>query len=383
MPQKQAKRAQRQAKQQAKAQDRLMSVATPKAIRREAKAATRQEYQPITREIKAEKRASKLQQGRIGDYFGEYGTTVDDAAKRTADAYSGATATIQGTSDSAAKYAEELRSKLASEDQANAQLRGASYDSEGSQTNAAAQLARINSANTLIGVNASQGATQQAYLSDKKAIGSREEIEQHLREAARKRSLNKDLRDVAKDKGTYKVAKLAELKDRERDFGLSQQAATASRRSDRKAQALTAKGQKITAKNAKRSAKVTARNARLSAQTQRRGQNITARGQDITAANNRADNARADRDSRSTRQDRAHDNAHPNAGDAKSTYTVGKAVSVIREHERNPTKGDKFTSEGQAVDYLVAHGYSRKVAQRAVSQLLGGNQPSGGPQRGA
>jgi hypothetical protein len=180
-----------QAKKAAKAQEKLMTAATPKQIRREARGATRAQYGPLVREIKQEKKASNLQQKRISDYFPQYGQSLDQSAARTASAYQTAGDSIRSDSASATAYAEQLRSKLAGEEQADAAKRGVSYDPSGSQTNAAAQLARINAANVLTGVTASHGATQQAYLADKKAIGSREEIEQHLRETARQNRYNR------------------------------------------------------------------------------------------------------------------------------------------------------------------------------------------------
>lgn len=198
----------------------LTAPLTRKDLRRELKATGRLAVGPEKRILEAERRTSRVQSRRIKDWFPQYGKSVQQAAQRTRVGYGQADASIAAASDQAQNYAEQLRQRLAQEAQADANLRGVQYDPSGSLVNAQSQLARINSANTLRGVTAAQGASQNAYLQDKRRIGRREMVEQLLREQQRRRSYTEDLRDLARRKSDSMIQEKGRLRDSERDYYL-------------------------------------------------------------------------------------------------------------------------------------------------------------------
>src|SRR5690606_17695249 len=116
--------------------------------------------------------------------------------------------------------AETLRQRLAQEGMADAQRRGASFDPSGSQLNAQAQLARINAANILQGVTAAQGASQGAYMTDKRRIAERESITQRMREQDRRRALAQERRALLREKGEYMASLRPAAREAERNYHL-------------------------------------------------------------------------------------------------------------------------------------------------------------------
>jgi hypothetical protein len=144
----------------------LIKPPSRKRLKRQIKSATHLEFGPEQRQLQAEKRASHMQQHRIKDWFGEYQDQLAQIQGQTPRFYNQANAQVGRAENQTSNYAEQLRARLAKEDQGNAALRGATYDPSGSQTNVAANLSRRNLADSARGVISSQGATQRAYLAD-------------------------------------------------------------------------------------------------------------------------------------------------------------------------------------------------------------------------
>lgn len=316
---------------------------TRKSARKEIKAAGRLAVGDEQRILKAERRTSKVQSRRIRDWFPQYGQAVGQAAQRTAGAYQGADQQIASASDASTNYAETLRQRLAQEGMADAQKRGVQYDPSGSNVGAQAQLARINSSDTLRGVTASQGAAQGAYYADKQRIGQREKIEQLLQEQERRRSYTQDLRDLAKRKSDTMIQERGRLRDSERDYHLG---------------LLAARGNK-------RSARISAQNSRRSAATTRRGQNIT-RQNSIRSA-------------RTSRQNSKRANAPDGGGGDRRErkQDIRQAMAKIRNHESSAKPKDQFSSRKEAMDYLEAAGVPRGIAKRAIKRLLNKGKGNG------
>jgi hypothetical protein len=204
----------------------FLQPATEKSAIKQAKAIARLAIQPERRQIKAEQRASKLQSKYIKSYFPEYQQTLDQSAADTAAAYQQAQGQIGQTSAAAANYAEQLRQRLQQEGATDAASRGATYNPAGDYRDTSAQLARINSANVLGAVTAAQGASQQGYYRQKKATGKREMYDQLLKEEARRRSYNADLRALASKAGDLRSTEFERLREADRDFALAQQTAS-------------------------------------------------------------------------------------------------------------------------------------------------------------
>lgn len=348
-------------KQRQNSTDYLSEPFTKKQLRREVKGAARAQYGDVTRQVKKEKRASNVQQKRINDYFPQYGKAVEEAAKRSATATSAATSQISADSKAAADYAETLRQRLAGEEAASASTRGVATDRSGSNVNASAQLARINAANVLTGVTASQGASAQNYYADKKAIGERERIEQKLRESARKRSYNEDLRDIAKDKGAFKVAKKAEIVDRERDFMVTKKAANFDRKSTKASLAETARHNQQSEATAAQNAATSRMNARTSA-----------RNSNTTRGNLRQRKKENRQDQRQRRVDNRQDRREAAAEGRNDPQDVQRAGVLIRQQISANPRWFATKNRAQIIDAIQAadQTLSRSEVAKAYNRNL-------------
>jgi hypothetical protein len=295
-----------------------------KRYRKEVKAAGRLAVGPEKQIVKGEKRASKVQQRRIRDWFPQYQEEIQKAANRTTSAYSQADQRMENASSVAADYANRLRQELASEAQADAQNRGVTYDPSGSETNVAAQLARINSTDTLRGVTSAQGAAQNAYFQDKSRIAGREKIEQLLTEQARRRAANMDLKDLARRQGDAQLAERGRLRDSERDYYLGLLAA----RGEKKAQAFTEQ------------------NAR---------------------ADRRFSRNESAKDRANTRWTDTHGTPSSGSGGGKDKADLGGEGVRSAMAEVRREKGLK--SNRDVMDFLISQGYSKKVAQQAINRF--------------
>lgn len=159
----------------------VTSPLTRREYHREERAAERDALRPQARELKGEVRAERKQRSRIKDYFRQYGKGVEKSAAQTAAAYQ----------DALSKTTSDAPPSLAG------------YTPSAAGTQAAAS--RTDSAALMRGVTASQGATQAAYLADKKRIGKGEKVNQLLLSHARSRSLSSDKRDLAQSRKDFRT----------------------------------------------------------------------------------------------------------------------------------------------------------------------------------
>ena len=322
---------------------------TPKTFKRELRAASRLQFRPQQRELQGEARAERSTRHKIRDYYKEYGAAVDRAAADTKTAYSDAAS--QQNAQSAISQANDsaLRSRLESQAQADAQLRGATYTPSTVSTQASS--ARRDSAALLAASTAGQGASQRSYLADRARIGVGSKIDQLQKSRARSRSIAQSKRDLAKAKGDYATDYRRQTRDTERQFYLEQ----------------------LQAANTRRGQNITRANAQLSAATQRRGQDISNANADASRAvaqqnaNTSARNSRTSaRNGRSMRQDRAHDNRHPSSSSGgRDPGEVTKGLSLLK----SAPKGS-FSNWAEAYEYLVGKGISPNAAHDAVRRTV-------------
>jgi len=204
-------------------EDWFTKTLSKKGLRREVSAAAKLEFRPQERQIEAEQRASERRQKEIPAWFKGYLDTVTGSRAATQAAY-GAVGAEQGArTQKALAQDEALREKLVAEERADAAKRGVAYDPEAGESLAQASLARRNLSDAAQNLVGTQGASQYAYLTDQARIGKGEQLNQVLREQARARTLDVDLREFAQRKGEYKAAKRGELRGEEREYGLARQ----------------------------------------------------------------------------------------------------------------------------------------------------------------
>ena len=338
----------------------LTEPLTKKQVIRQAKTVRRLALGPEKQILKGEERASNLRSKEIKQWFPQYGEAVEAAAGQTADAYRTAGSTIGADTSGMAAYAETLRQRLGSEAAADATLRGAANDTSGSTLNAEAQLARIGSANTLSSVIAGQGASQGSYLADKKRIGSREKIKQLSDESDRRMALAGEKKQLARQGRDIVRDELARLKDAERDYALGLQAASTSR-----------KGQKLDARAA----------AATRAETRRH--NLQGEATAAQNANTSASNAATSRQGeRRLRRDARYDRRHPNAGESSSSedkpgISVREALGFLRTAPLGPKGELPYSTDKEAIDYLINRSVEASVARAAVKKASQGSGSSG------
>lgn len=353
--QSQAKKAKRKRQAQAASTDYIAAPLTQGQLTRQAKRTARLQTQPIKREIKAEQRASDLQLHRLGDYFDQYKTELGTTGQKVADAYATADQSIAQTGQSTADYAEQLRQKLAAEGRADAATRGATYDTGQDATAAQATVSRLDSSGILQNVTKANAASAADLYANKGTIASREKVEQKLREAARKRTYNQDLKDLATRTGDLTKQAVSDLTKQERDFYLGQQAASLSAKSQRSDAKATRRSQNITSQeNAIRDQLAAASQAETHRHNTASEQN-TAHGQAVSEANSR----RARRAAR--RADRQQHRQDQRAQQQENRGSVSAAVGLL-----NSAPKGAYTDTKSAYQYLLSKNVSAADAHAAI-----------------
>lgn len=228
----------------------FLAPLTPKRWRRESRAMANLRYRPEIRETQKSVRASKQRRRNIRKMFGQTKRDLGKRAEATAGAYTRAGEQIGAQSEAASNYAEQLRQRMAQEAQSSANLRGTRFDPSGSNVNAQAQLARINAANLLRGVTASQGASQAGYMKGRQATVQRESVQQRLNEMQRARGFRDDIRQLKREKGEYRASLRPQAREAERQYHLGLLAARDKKQARKFAAGEAKKGRKFEARQA-------------------------------------------------------------------------------------------------------------------------------------
>ena len=278
---------------------RITQPLTPKLLARETEAATKLQFGDQEREIQGEQRASDLHNQRIGGWFNEYQAKVREAQQRTAAVYGQQQASMQAASLQAGQQDNAQLQQLQGQGQADAANRGAVMDPGASAMAQQAIAARGTTNATQSNLVGSQGANQSAYLIDRERIGARSGIEERGKESSRRRTLDRNMREVQKDKGEFKVKYKSEARDKERKSQLEQMVfagemaqnqqkaegdAAALRSSERKSSAERKSRERINRQDNRTSS----RNSRRSSSTTRRGQDVSSRDRQSAEAGRNA-----------------------------------------------------------------------------------------------
>jgi hypothetical protein len=195
---------------------------TGKNLSRELNSATRLKYGPQEQQLAGETRISGVQQQRIGDYFGQYQRDLASAQAATQQAYQGAQQGVYQQANTAAGQDEAARQKLNQEQAQSAAIRGTSASvAPEAQRAAQANRALSSSFGGLIGA---QGAAAAGYAGSQRIAAAQQGVQAHQDESARGRQINALARQLAADKGDYRVQLRGQLRDSERTYALNQQA---------------------------------------------------------------------------------------------------------------------------------------------------------------
>lgn len=176
----------------------------------ELDAATAVRYSEQERQIGSERRISEQAARNQGSWWGQYQQEVAAAEQRANQGYKGAVGQIQNQANTS--YQQDTAADAARLAEANRQaaLRGTTA-SEGDAGQAASARRALSSA--MAGKVAYEGANQAAYGARQTATAAGVRASKLGEEAARRRQIEKALRDLQADKGQWRVDMRRQLKD--------------------------------------------------------------------------------------------------------------------------------------------------------------------------
>lgn len=195
----------------------LTAPLSGKKAKREIRAQARLAYGPQQRALREEAKISRQHQQQMKGYFKDYQQAVKGSAQRTQDAYANAQqAQLQAAQNLVGQNNQGLQA-LDAQRQSQANLYGQA-PSSAANTVAQAQTAQTTQLAADAGSLAGQGASQQAYLQDKRRIGKGARNEALMQEMSRRRSIHQEKKDLMREKGAFKASKQQELRGAERAF---------------------------------------------------------------------------------------------------------------------------------------------------------------------
>ncbi len=208
-------------KKQGDSRDWFLRPLVKKQYKRERKAAEKEQFGPLDRQLGREQVASQRQQQNIGNYFNDYQNKLAQLRGETGNLYATAQQQLGDRQTQAAGLDKSRMDEIQGAAQADAAKRGVSVDPSVAQRAASAQSARTNLGSSFGGLLASQGANAGTYLADKERIGAGEGISQKIKEFGRERNILSDMRESADKKRLFRDKFRQQARESERQFYLS------------------------------------------------------------------------------------------------------------------------------------------------------------------
>src|SRR5512139_567748 len=248
---------------------------TGKSAKAELNAATNLEFQGLRRQLQSEVSGSDYRRNvEIPKWYGDYQNELAKVRGDSNAAYQAvgndlnALGKQNASNDAARSKAQEDRA------QADAKMRGATYDPSASKGQDAASSARQNLLATIQGTIKGQQASNQAYSSNTIGNAKQAQGEADQREYTNRQNLNSDARALAQKEGDFRVDFLRNLTDTERKYQIEKAAAKVDKfksRTDRKKAKISAQNNKRTtstsAANNKRTTSTSAANNKRTTST--------------------------------------------------------------------------------------------------------------------
>lgn len=282
---------------------------TGKDYKKELAAQEREQFGPLRRQLDKEILASRQAEDEQGHYFNDYQQRMANLRAQTAQGYQTAAGQTSALLQQTGAQDAERMSGIQAAAAADAAKRGVDQDLGVSQRAASANSARQNLGATFGALTATQGANANAYLADKERIGAGESLAQRAREAARRRAIAGDQRELAQKMREFRSEFRRGNRESEREFYL-------------------ARGEQ---KGKSQYNKAIVTQAQLGA-----NKHVTV------------------------------DNNYNGAGGGKSGVTDVRTVSGYLKS--NIAKNGRPPNPASAVSYLVNRGVNRKTAQQVVSK---------------
>lgn len=337
--------------------DLTAPIATRKQFRREVQAAARLQFQPQRRALRAEQRAEReLRNRRIPGYFAEYDQAVQNASTATDAAYDQALATISKTTAASSAQDNAVRAKMDAEARADAARTGTTY--RPTTDSAQASASRRATSDQFAALTANQGATEQAYLADKRRIGTGEKVNQLMKSHDRSRTIRSDKRALAREVGAFKVDQRRQIRSDERNYDLQLKTLASDKRGQNTQLAVA----KQYGKNKRKEQSRSLQNQLAVIQAQM--QAAKAKGNQTLLNQLKVTEAQLRAKLRGGRQSKHIVASQGGGGNDREAGTMGKAMSYLRSH-----RGGKFESYQAAVDYLVNRGIPLKLAKKAATKF--------------
>jgi hypothetical protein len=267
----------------------LTKPLSKKAVKRQVKTVAKLATRPEKRALQGEIRASRLQDDHIDSYFKQYGESLNRINQQTGGALAGS----------------------------------------------------------------SSAAPHNKYMADLMAIGERQKIQLKTEEAARRASLRKDKRSLARETGDLRREEFARLRDAERDYQLGLGAAKLDKKSLKVSSALEAGQQREAARHNRQSERTSAQNAATSA---------------FSAQTSR-------KNARLSRQKFKHDKKHPDASETKNDRADIERASVLL---RSWAKYLKGKSQSQILDAIMREDQTISRAEAAKAYRAWKRKQGGG-----
>ena len=237
-----------------------------KDLKRYINAADRIQNRPLARQLAAEHKASRFRETQeIPAFFQQYQNDLARLRGETEAKYGAAQGAIQNAATLAGQQDASNRAAMEQRAMADAQMRGVAYDPSTLASVANAEAARQHVAASTLGTVAGQGANAFARNTTAQGIAGLQAIEQRGTEAARRRKIEADRRELARSRGDYKYQTLRDIIESERKYDTELKAV----RSDKAIAKMEERGRNS---RAALSAATSRANARLSQKGQNRRQ---------------------------------------------------------------------------------------------------------------
>jgi len=222
----------------------LLAPMTPKTVGKAMAAATRLEYDPLSRQLGSEARASRQRSQQITKIYKGLTQMANNQAGQAAADYAAQNQRYKGYLGIVGAQDSANTAAINAQDASLAAITGATPNTQAAQTEAASQAMRGLAAANFGGLVQAQGANQRSYLRNAARIAKHEGIGQRIQEGANLRTIHDDQRTLAKDRGDYRAKYMADARNTAWDRHIQNMAFTTPSQYDKTVRAQTAAGVK-------------------------------------------------------------------------------------------------------------------------------------------
>ena len=319
----------------------IAPITSPKQVRKEVGAAARLKYKPVQKDIRREKKISKRQSGNVKSWYKQHQKQLGNIRQQGIGAQNQFIDQVQESGAQSAAADRANRADTSAAEQRAASLYGSRAQTAPNAAAAEAANQRQNIIASNVGRMAAQGQTNANMLGAIKGA-SRLGRDQMLRDERNiRREAGKDLRDLKRERGDYKVQTRRDIRGEERDWNLQNKTL----------------GSKADYNDAIRDV------ARLGVKRARVSGNKGIKQANIYGA---TDRYKADKYTKGQKGSKGPDREELGRAD-------GYLKSMLQKTDSNgnsPTWRDVWNNEGRFVSALVNRGVSKQAARRTVKNFV-------------